>query len=62
MLCEHGVTVVLDYELTHLTAQKHIRYSSKSINTVTCKLLNSTNILYVFNPILITNVFAADLH
>ncbi len=52
-------------------AQKHIQCSSQSIKTVKCKLrilykhaiikLNKAKIIYVFNPILLTNVFAADL-
>ncbi len=56
---------------THLTAQKLIvvflkmnKNSEEQTQnmTQTCNdsMLNNTNILYVFNPIL-TNVFAADL-
>ncbi len=39
--------------------QKQIQYSSEWGNS-SCNMLNNTNILYVFNPILLT-VFAADL-
>ncbi len=63
-LCKHDAccSSILNVNVQLLISFKH---SSKLIKTVKCKpeiiTLNNTNTLYVFNPIFLTNVFAADL-
>ncbi len=65
VLCKHDV-------FTHLTCTKTDSVFLKWIKTVKCNLrtlnklaiiniLNKTNIIYVFNPIILTSIFATDL-